>query len=152
MRGMAVMSELWRKLTGGEQPKTLPRSAVVGAWGEERASSFLKTEGYTVLGRNVRMNRHDEIDIVARKGDVLVFVEVKTRRREEFGRPLMSVDREKRHALNRAAAAYLRKARYPDLFYRFDVIEVLGQPEEGEPLIRHLDDAFPFEKRFVFPV
>jgi len=80
-----------------------------------------------------------------------VFVEVKTRRREDFARPLLAVDREKRHALNRAAAAYLRRARYPNLFYRFDVVEVLGQPEEGEPLIRHVEDAFPFERRFHFP-
>jgi len=81
-----------------------------------------------------------------------VFVEVKARRREDFGRPLRAVDNDKRHALNRAAAAYLRKAKYPSLFYRFDVVEVLGQPDEGEPVIRHLDDAFPFEQRFKFPV
>jgi len=146
------ISALWRRLTLGRAEPSQPRSAVVGQWGEERAAAFLKASGYTVLGRNVRPNRHDEIDIVARTGETLVFVEVKTRRREEFGRPMMAVDKEKRHALNRAAAAYLRKAKYPDLFYRFDVVEVLGQPEEGEPEIRHLDNAFPFERRFVFPV
>jgi Holliday junction resolvase-like predicted endonuclease len=65
----------------------------------------------------------------------------------------MAVDKEKRHKLNRAAAAYLRKAKYPELFYRFDVIEVLGEPEETDaPVVRHLEDAFPFEKRFMFPV
>jgi putative endonuclease len=149
---MAGLSKLLRRLTGqgGENP--LPRSAIVGAWGEERAAAFLKANGYTVLGRNVRPDKRDEIDIVARIGETLVFVEVKTRRREEFGRPMMAVDQDKRHALNRAAAAYLRKARFPNLYYRFDVVEVLGQPEEGEPLIRHLDDAFPFEQRFKFPV
>ncbi len=150
---MSVFAALWTRLTrGGGRPPPQPRSAVVGAWGEERAAAFLKAAGYTVLGRNVRPNRHDEIDLVARAGEVLVFVEVKTRRREEYGRPLMAVDKEKRHALNRAAAAYLRQARFPDLFYRFDVVEVLGQPEEGEPLIRHLEDAIPFERRFRFPV
>ena len=149
---MAGLSKLLRRLTGqgGENP--LPRSAIVGAWGEERAAAFLKANGYTVLGRNVRPDKRDEIDIVARIGETLVFVEVKTRRREAFGRPMMAVDQDKRHALNRAAAAYLRKARFPNLYYRFDVVEVLGQPEEGEPLIRHLDDAFPFEQRFKFPV
>jgi Holliday junction resolvase-like predicted endonuclease len=69
-------------------------------------------------------------------------VEVKTRRREEFGRPFLAVDARNWHALNRAAAAYLRRARFPNLFYRFDVIEVLDN-EEGEPLIRHLENAFP---------
>jgi len=149
---MPSFSEVWSKLTRLGVRKSPPRSAVVGAWGEERAAAFLKAAGFAVLGRNVRPNRHDEIDIVARTGEILAFVEVKTRRREEFGRPMMAVDKDKRHALNRAAAAYLRKAKFPNLFYRFDVIEVLGQPEEGEPLIRHLDDAFPFEQRFKFPV
>ncbi len=129
-----------------------PRTAEVGRWGEAQAEDYLRRAGYEVLGRNVRPNRHDELDLVVRKGDVLVFVEVKTRGREGLARPSRAVDRAKRHALNRAAAAYLRQARYPDLFYRFDVVEVLGQPEEGAPLVRHLEDAFPFERRFVFPV
>jgi len=53
-----------------------PRSAVVGAWGEERAAAFLKGAGYDIIGRNVRPNRRDEIDIIARRDDFLVFVEV----------------------------------------------------------------------------
>lgn len=149
---MARLSDVWKRLWGGETRKTVPRSAQVGTWGETCAAAFLKAQGYTVLGRNVRPDRRDEIDMVARTAETLVFVEVKTRRREDFGRPMMAVDQAKRHALNRAAAAYLRKSKYPDLYYRFDVIEVLGQPEEGEPLIRHLDNAFPFEQRFKFPV
>jgi putative endonuclease len=147
-----LMARLWRALTVRAARDERPRSAVVGAWGEARAAAYLKAAGYAILGRNVRPNRRDEIDIVARAGETLVFVEVKARRREEFGRPAQAVDREKRHALNRAAAAYLRRARYPRIYYRFDVVEVLGQPEEGEPLIRHLEDAFPFERRFKFPV
>ena len=149
---MSRFSEMWSILTGNGAQNPQPRSAVVGAWGEEQAVKFLKAKGYSVLGRNVRPNRHDEIDIVARIDESLVFVEVKARRREDFGRPLMAVDKDKRHALNRAAAAFLRKAKFPNLFYRFDVVEVLGQPEEGEPIIRHLNDAFPFEQRFKFPV
>lgn len=130
-----------------------PRSAVVGTWGEDAAVALLKREGFSILGRNVRPNKHDEIDVVAQKGELLIFVEIKTRKQEDYGRPARAVDQDKRHALNRAAAAYLRKAKYPDLFYRFDVVEVLGSPEQPEPpLIRHLEDAFPFEKRFMFPV
>jgi Predicted endonuclease distantly related to archaeal Holliday junction resolvase len=130
-----------------------PRTAIVGQWGERLAVDFLKKDGFSIIGCNVRQNRHDEIDVIAQKGELLVFVEVKTRKAEEYGRPAMAVDQEKRHKLNRAAAAYLRKAKYPELFYRFDVIEVLGEPEEGDPLeVRHLEDAFPFEKRFMFPV
>ena len=153
---MSVFTDIpaWlKKLTGwAGGTKAAPRSAIVGQWGEKQAAAFLKARGFTVLGRNVRPDRRDEIDIVARIGETLVFVEVKARRREDFARPMTAVDKKKRHALNRAAAAYLRKAKYPDMFYRFDVIEVLGQPEEGDPLIRHTEDAFPFERRLVFPV
>ena len=149
---MSRLAWLWEKLVRFTAGKERPRSARVGAWGEACAADYLERTGHEILGRNVRPNRHDEIDIVARIGHTLVFVEVKTRGRDDFGRPMRAVDRDKRHALNRAAAAFLRKVNYPDLFYRFDVVEVLGQPEEGTPLIRHLDNAFPFENRFVFPV
>jgi putative endonuclease len=132
--------------------KQKPRSAVVGEWGEDQAVLFLKSAGYKILGRNVRPDKRDEIDVVVRDEDTLVFVEVKTRKREDFGRPLSAVKTDKRHALNRAAAAYLRKAGYPDMYYRFDVIEVVGQPEVGDPEVTHIENAFPFEKRFKFPV
>jgi len=128
------------------------RSAVVGRWGEDQAAKYLKKIGCKIFGRNVRPDRRDEIDIIARHENTLIFVEVKTRKHEDFGSPASAVDIDKRHALNRAAAAYLRRTHYPDLFYRFDVVEVIGQPEDKEPEIRHITDAFPFEKRFKFPV
>lgn len=149
---MRVWPTLKRMLQKAPGEKSQPRSAVVGEWGEAKAAAYLEASGFRIVGRNVRPDRRDEIDLVARVDETLVFVEVKTRRREDYGRPMRAVDQKKRHALNRAAAAYLRKAGFPDLYYRFDVVEVLGQPESGEPLIRHLENAFPFEKRFKFPV
>ncbi len=140
------MNWFGKKIKGGK-----PRSAVVGEWGEDVAAAFLKVAGYTLLGRNVRPDRHDEIDIVVRDAETLVFVEVKTRRREDFGRPVTAVKKDKRHALNRAAAAFLRQAGFPDLYYRFDVIEVVGEPEDAEPEVTHIENAFPFEARFKFP-
>ncbi|MFA7173349.1 MAG: YraN family protein [Kiritimatiellia bacterium] len=139
------------KLFGKKFTPEKPRSTVVGEWGEEVARAALKRAGYNILGHNIRPNKHDEIDIVARTGETLVFVEVKTRGSEDFGRPATAVKREKRHALNRAAAAYLRKANYPDFYYRFDVMEVVGQPEDKDPVVTHLENAFPFERRFKFP-
>jgi putative endonuclease len=140
------------KLFGKKNAKNKPRSAVVGEWGEDVAAGFLKENKYRIIGRNVRPERRGEIDIIARHNETLVFVEVKTRGDEDFGPPASAVDDNKRHALNRAAAAYLRKARYPDLYYRFDLIEVIGQPGDKQPEIRHIENAFPFEKRFRFPV
>jgi len=137
-----------------QSPTSTPsRAADVGKWGEDVAVAFLKKNGFQIVGRNVRPSRRDEIDIIAKTGDTLVFVEVKTRHQEHFGRPARAVDKDKRRALNRAAAAFLRRAKHPDLFYRFDVIEVLGQPEGvNAPIIRHLENAFPFEMRRMFPV
>lgn len=142
----------WLAGMGRHRAAKQPRSAEVGRWGEVCAAEYLSRAGHAVIARNVRPNRRDEIDLVVRVGHTLVFVEVKTRNREDYGRPFISVDRKKRHALNRAASAFLRQAGHPDLYYRFDVVEVLGQPEEGAPLIRHLENAFPFESRLVFPL
>ena len=137
-----------RKQTG----RRSPHSAVVGTWGENQAARFLERAGYTLLGRNLRPNKHDELDIIARKGEWLVIVEVKTRKTDYYVRPIRSIDARKRKALNRGAVAYLRKAHYPTLYYRFDVIEVVGQPEwQNPPKIRHIEDAFPFDGRHYFP-
>lgn len=122
-----------------------------GRWGELQAAAFLRRQGFAILGCRVRPNRHDEIDLVAQHGDTLVFVEVKTRGSEFFGRPAAAVDRRKRHRLCRAAACYLRRTGYPGRYYRFDVVEVVGRPGGAPPLIRHLADAFRLETRYRFP-
>jgi putative endonuclease len=130
--------------------QTESASALAGRWGEEAAARCLERKKYKLLGRRVRIGRRDEIDIVARWGDVLVFVEVKTRRGETFGRPSASVDRKKQHALSRAAVRYLERLPNPRVRFRFDVIEVIGEPN-GDPEIRHIENAFLLDKRYVLP-
>ncbi len=129
-----------------------PEDADAGRWGEEVAAKWLASEGYAIIGKRVRPNRRDELDIVVQRGENLVFVEVKTRRNEQYGRPAAAVNARKRHSLCRAAAAYLRRARYPKAYYRFDVVEVVGRPGQNEPVVRHIEDAFRFEQRYRFPV
>ncbi len=119
-----------------------------GKWGEEQAERMLKRKGYRILGRRVRVGTRDEIDLVARDGAALVFVEVKTREHEDFGRPLSAVDRQKRHSMSRAAARYLKKLGYPDVCFRFDVVEVVGK---SNPEIRHVENAFVMERRYALP-
>lgn len=131
---------------GRTEPAPRGDTAAFGRWGEDVAAAYLEKEGCKILGRRVRPNRHDEIDIVARDGDSIAFVEVKSRRDESFGGPAAAVGSDKRHALNRAATAYLRRSGFPKYFYRFDVIEVVAEPGTTEPVIRHLRDAFPFEQ------
>ena len=122
-----------------------------GRWGEDVAAEFLVRAGYRILGRRVRPDRRDEIDIVARKDESLVFVEVKTRATEDFGRPASAVNFAKRKALNRAAVRYLKQLDFPKLYYRFDTIEVIGE-EGGTPEVRHIENAFPFDRRYMLGV
>jgi len=109
--------------------------ADLGALGERLALEFLKRrEGYRIVATNVRIpiGRTSqgalvlgELDIVAYEGDVLVFVEVKTRRSEDIARAEAGVDRRKRHALSRAARAYRHWLRVESAPYRFDLLTVV---------------------------
>lgn len=128
--------------------------AKLGLWGEDVAAEHLRARGYRIVGRRVRIGR-DELDLVAvptrDRVPQLVFVEVKTRRSPDFGGPIAAIDRRKRHALCRAAARYLRRLRRPGSPFRFDAVEVIGDPGAGEPIIRHTPNAFPMEARYVTP-
>lgn len=130
-------------------PWTKPRPA--GLWGEQQAERFLRRKGLHILGRRVRIGRRDEIDLIARHDRTLIFVEVKTRRGEEYGRPADAVDRAKKRAMSRAAVAYLKTLRYPAMYLRFDVIEVIGEERGASPTIRHIENAFPLDNRYRLP-
>jgi putative endonuclease len=122
-----------------------------GLWGEVQAERYLRRRGFRILERRLRIGRRDELDLVCRKGKTLVFVEVKTRRRETFGRPLTAVDVRKRRALSRAAVRYLGAARYPDVDFRFDIVEVIGVPPDPRPVVRHIPNAFTLDPRYTPP-
>lgn len=127
-----------------------------GAWGENVATEFLRRNGYEILDRNCRPVTDDqrlEIDIVARelKSDTLVFVEVKQHKNfSPYSRRLRSIDQRKRLNLRRAFNNWRIKNRWHGA-YRFDVIEIYGVPEEGSPIIDHIDRVQIFKKseRFV---
>lgn len=89
----------------------------------------------------MRLAKGGEIDLVCRDraANALVFVEVKTRSAEDFGRPLDAVDRKKRRRIVSGAMAWLRMLDSPDITFRFDVVEVMaGTPPE----IRVIENAF----------
>ena len=112
----------------------------LGAEGEARAAHLLEAGGYTILERNARADRV-EIDLVARRGATLVFVEVKTRRGRAHGAPEEAVDARKRRRLVRGAAAWLRAHGPTTSRVRFDVI-VCECEAPGEWSLRHLEGAF----------
>ena len=133
--------------------KLRPEAHRAGAWGEGIAADFLEAKGYRILGRNVRFGSRCELDLVARSPapEALVFVEVKTRRNEEFGRPASAVDRGKRRALGRAALRYLHRVKAKPAHIRFDVVEVVGAPDGVAPVVRHIEHAFSLGPGYRLP-
>jgi putative endonuclease len=118
---------------------TDPRRAL-GAEGEARAAAHLERLGFRVLARNARADGV-ELDLVAARGGLVVFVEVKTRRGRRLGAPEEAVDARKRARLWRGAAAWLHAQRMGAVRVRFDVIACeLGAG--GACRLRHLEGAF----------
>lgn len=111
---------------------------LLGKKGEMLASRYLLNEGYAVLHYNWRSG-HKEIDLIAKQGDMLVFVEVKSRASELYGNAEDAVTNNKIRLLISAAQAYILKYGV-DLKFRFDVITVIGQCEPYR--IEHIEDAF----------
>lgn len=113
-----------------------------GDWGEERAALYLRLHGYRVVERNFRC-RQGEIDVIARKGGFIVFVEVKLRKNADFGEAREFVTYRKQQRVIRAAELWLVENGC-ELQPRFDVIEIYAPKGTDTvfPTIRHLENAF----------
>jgi putative endonuclease len=123
---------------------------IAGDRGEDAAAKFLRRRGYKVLVRKFRSGKA-EVDIVARHNEWLVFVEVKTRRTEQFGMPSEAVEREKRRNLSKAAMDYLRMLGNPRIHFRFDIVEVVLPDGALKPQdIRVIENAFDLSEPFIY--
>jgi putative endonuclease len=112
---------------------------LTGREGEALAARHLEASGYRILARGYR-TRFGEMDLIAARGPLLVFVEVKTRRGDAFGPPAAAVHAAKQARLARLAAHFLAARGADDASCRFDVIAVtLGGPA---PIVEHIEDAF----------
>ena len=101
----------------------------LGVWGEDVAASFLEKHGFVVLERNVR-TRYGELDIVARDGEELVFVEVRTKSHIKFGHPFETIGPKKIFKLRNMARWYLQARKLGEsVLCRFDAIAIVGSPE-----------------------
>lgn len=112
----------------------------LGRRGEALAARMLSTCGWTILARNYRVG-HREIDLIARRGPVVAFVEVKTRSNVAFGHPLSAITVRKRLEIARVARSWLRAHGRRGDTYRFDAIAVTW-PAHGAPRIEHTPDAW----------
>lgn len=115
-------------------------TSAAGRQGEAITEEYLRSLGYRIVGRNFRLGRHGEIDLVAFDGTTLVFVEIKYRRNRSYGAPEDSITERKRAQLRRVAEGFLFVHPHAASEYRFDVIAIEGSP--AEPTIRHWKNAF----------
>jgi putative endonuclease len=145
VRFIADLSNRWRSRFSPSRPQHLR----LGTRGEKLACRFLRRNGYKILYRNFRGRSGGEIDIVCRDKDMLVFVEVKTRTREDFGRPFDAVNRDKQKRISRGGLAWLRLLDDPDILFRFDVVEVI-LAKEAEPRLELLRNAFALSEPYIY--
>lgn len=116
----------------------MARHNETGKEGEQLAVEYLAGKGYEIVERNWRFKKN-EIDIIAREGDVLVFVEVKTRHENYLVEPELSVSNQQQRAIITAANAYIVEKDF-DCESRFDIISIVISSEGTN--IKHIDDAF----------
>ena len=112
--------------------------AQIGKDGEEAAADFLKEKGFEILERNYRY-KHSEIDIICKKDDLIIFIEVKTKSYTAFGEPETSVDDKKAAKVIEGAEQYVHENDWHGDI-RFDVISLVKNKEGFE--IEHFEDAF----------
>lgn len=144
------MLRFLRTLFGGARPGD------PGAAGEREAADWLRRErGFEIVARNWRSprDRRDELDLVCRDGEVLVFVEVKARSAKALVPGYYAVDARKKSAVRRAAKVYLAGLTRRPTTFRFDVVEVstgdeAGAAERPATEILHFENVPLFEKHF----
>lgn len=112
----------------------------LGKLGEELACDFLKKQGYIIIEHNYR-TRGGEIDIVAKEGEMIVFVEVKTRVSREFGYPEEAIDARKQHKLAMTAECYLANHELYEKDYRIDAIGIEMERDGRLKNLRHEKDV-----------
>ena len=147
---IAALLPPWGKPKSRSKP--LPRHVVFGQWGEDQAARYLQRHHYRILYRNFVPPGGGEVDLVCRDkpAETLVFVEVKTRASEERGRPSDAVDYDKQRRVARGAMAWLRLLNYPDIRFRFDIVEVLAADREAAPEITLIRNAFPLPDYYLY--
>ena len=148
-RSIAGLSNRWRNHFSLWRSSIKSGHLRRGARGEKLACRYLKRSGYKILLRNFRGRIGGEIDVVCRDKDTLVFVEVKTRGREDFGRPFEAVDWDKQKRISRGALAWLRMLDNPDILFRFDVVEILIAGD-AKPRVELIKNAFPLSKPYLY--
>ena len=131
-----------------ERPSPEYRERVARS-GERLAEAFLRLRGIDVVDRNVRAGR-GELDLIAREGDTVVFVEVKLRRGHDSAVSLEAVNWKKRLDMSRAATRWLQDHGLTDRPVRFDVVGITWEADGSRIHAEHIRSAFPGGGRHFF--
>ena len=121
--------------------KVLSKRLALGQRAESLAARHLEQLGYVIVTRNWR-RPEGELDLVASKEGLCVFVEVRSRTGTEQGHPLETIDARKRSRVRRAARMYMDEERPVAVVFRFDVVGVTFALDDSPPEIIHIEDAF----------
>lgn len=117
----------------------MKKNVIKGKKGENLAAEFLEKQGINVLERNWRYSRLGEVDIIAKDGNTLAFIEVKTRSTANFGHPLEAISDNKLNTLNKLAEIYIHNVKEDYDSYRIDIVGII----EGKfPEITYLKGVF----------
>ena len=122
------------------EPRPVDPRQALGRLGESAAEEELQRCGMRILERRCRM-RAGEIDLIAEDGEILVFIEVKTRAGTGYGTPAAAVTRTKQQRMGRVALIYLSRKKWLERRCRFDVVEVFARGTRVER-VNHIRDAF----------
>jgi putative endonuclease len=107
------------------------------------ARRFLKKKGLILIAQNMRVGRQAEIDLIMMDAETLVFIEVKTRKNEVFGRPIDSISKTQKQRISYAAVNYIKRKQIKPTYIRLDVVEVIGDRRLlKKPIVRHIPDAW----------
>lgn len=109
----------------------------IGRWGEGIAAEYLQKEGYIFVDRNIR-TPYGEIDLILRRGEIVIFVEVKTRTSSRYGYPEESITPRKQQHMFDSAEYYAQEKKIEH--WQIDAISVEGKPNGSAPKITHFED------------
>ena len=129
-----MIKKIVNKLFAKEQVSPSDERHQLGEGGESLAVKLLKKDGYKIIEQNYRC-KLGEIDIIAKDGDVLTFVEVKARRADEFEGPKSAVTPQKKRKISMVALHYLKETEQMDKKARFDVVAIRSFPEHPDAQI-----------------
>lgn len=116
---------------------------IIGNYGEDLAYKFLLSRNYKVLEKNYS-NSLGEIDLICKKNDLIIFVEVKSRLSDKFGIPCESVTHYKQHQILKVSLSYIKRFNLYNINFRYDIIELYFDTIHKKYKLRHIKNAFSF--------